>query len=150
LVRGRTSTSAQVGYGIWTVCHSTIFSALAERLADLAAAEMANLDRKFESLNAIAAYLKEKANAEQIRKNPWTLYDAAIAAGMTDDQEFGLKCFGELIAQKAHIDWMREMQAEAATLVKFLVEDRKFHSAIQKKVAAKRAILKLPPLDDAS
>ncbi len=86
------------------------FKPEAERLAGLAAVEMAGLDRKFKSLDAVAVYLKEKANNEQTRKNPWTLYDAAIVAGLTGDQEFGLQCL----------------------------------------VAAKRAVLKLPPLGNAS
>ena len=121
-----------------------------ERLAGLAAVEMAGLDRKFESLDAVAVYLKEQASDEQIRKNPWTLYDAAIVAGLTGDKEFGLKCFSELIARRANVDWMREMQAEATTLAKLLAEGGAFHPAIRKKVAAKRAVLKLPPLGDAS
>jgi len=124
------------------------FKPEAERLAHVAAAEATALDRKFESLGAIARDLREEANDELSGKNPWTLYHAAIAAGLTDGQEFSLKCFQELIDQTADVDWKREIQAEAATLMRLLAEGRGFDAAIRKKVAHTRAVLKFPALGD--
>ena len=123
------------------------FGPRAEKLADLAAAEATALDKKFESSAAIAHYLKEQANDERLDKNPWTLYHAAIAAGLTGDQAFSQKCFDALIAQNPTVDWMREMQAEAATLAKLRIESGEFNAAIRKKVAGTRAALKLQPLE---
>jgi hypothetical protein len=124
------------------------FKPEAEWLAGVTATEAAVLDRKFVSLDATAVYLKEEANDERIRRNPWTLYHGAIAAGLTGDREFGLQSFSELIAQRADVDWMREMQADAAILAKELGEGEEFHAAIRKRITDTRTTLKLPPLGD--
>jgi hypothetical protein len=124
------------------------FKPKAERLANLAAAEAMALDKKFESLAAIAHYLKEQASDERIGKNPWVLYHAAIAAGLTGDPAFSQEYFGALIAQKPTVGWMREMQAEAAALANLRIDSGEFYAAIRKKVAGTRTALKLQPLDD--
>ena len=123
------------------------FKLEAEWLAGLAATEAALLDNKFASLEDIAVYLKQQV---QDAKGPWMLYHAAIAAGLTGDREFGLECFDELLAQEADVDWMREMQTEAATLAKHLGEGGDFFAAIRKKVTDTRTALKLPPLGEFS
>ncbi len=51
------------------------------------------MGKKFESLDAIACYLKQQVDDERIGQNPWALYHAAIAAGLTNDREFSLQCF---------------------------------------------------------
>lgn len=122
------------------------FKPEAKWLADQAGLEAALLDKKFESIGAIASYLKRETEAEacdpQLRRSSWPLYHAAIAAGLAGDQEFSLRCFSEMMTG----NWTREIQIEVASLAKLLAEDREFHSAILKKVAATRAALKLPPL----
>jgi len=80
------------------------FRSEAERLAKLAAAEMALLDKKFNSLDNVADHLKKEADGPRLSQNPWTLYDAAIVAGLIGDQDFSLKCFGELMKQTVVVD----------------------------------------------
>jgi hypothetical protein len=122
------------------------FELEAEWLADQARAEVALLDKKFRSLDDIAAYLKQEACDPRGRQNPWTLYHAAIGAGLTGAPAFALECFNELVAQRPTADWEREIQAEAKQLARLLVESKEFRAAIYKKVEDKRATLKLPLL----
>jgi hypothetical protein len=124
------------------------FKPEAEKLANLAGAEAISLDQRFESLDAIAGYLKERASGEQNCRNPWMLYYAAITAGLTRDREFSLKCFSKLIAQEPTVDWMRKLQNDATTLKRLLMKGNQFDTAIRKKVAETRALLRLPPLGD--
>jgi hypothetical protein len=124
------------------------FEAEAEWLADVAAAEATSLDKKFSSLEKVSAYLKQEARDPRGHQNPWALYHAAVAAGLTGAQAFAIECFNELIAQKPVTDWEREIQVEAKLLMEFLAESKKFRAAIRKKVENQRAALKLAPLSE--
>jgi len=120
----------------------------AERLAKLAGAEAAKLDKEFASLKEIADHLKEQTKDRRRSQNPWTLYHAAIVATLTGDQEFSLKCFGDLASQEAQNDWHEKLQDEAVVLAKLVPERKKFQAAILAKVADTRTRLKLAPLRD--
>ena len=116
----------------------------AGKLAAWASAQAALLSKKFGSLDDIAAYLRQRVSEN---RDFWTLYNAAIAAGLTGSKEFSLQCFSDFIALEPTADWTHEIQAEAVTLRKLLADGREFSAAIQNKIIAKRAALKLPPLD---
>ena len=124
------------------------FKPEAERFAKLAGAEAMLLDKKFSSLEDIAAYTKKQVGMFWLNQNPWALYHAAISAGLVGNQKFGRKCFAALIAQNTTFDWMAKIQEEAAILTKLLDEREDFRRAICKNVADKRSTLKLPPLGD--
>ena len=122
------------------------FQSEAERLAKFAATEMAQLDKAFGSLKDVANHLQQEASDPRLSQNPWTLYHAAIAVGLTGDQVFSLKCLNELMKQNATVDWHRKIQDESLLLAKLVPEREEFQAFIRKRVTDARARLKLPPL----
>jgi hypothetical protein len=121
-----------------------------ERLAKLAAAETAQLDKKFISLDRIADHLKEEVNDPRLSQNPWTLYHGAIVTALTGDDKFSLNCFSELIKQNATADWHKKIQHDALLLAKLVPEREKFQAIIRKRITDARGRLKLPPLGEPS
>ncbi|MGH6945747.1 MAG: hypothetical protein ACREDZ_00315 [Kiloniellales bacterium] len=116
------------------------FAPEAERLAALAAAEVVRFREKFRSPPNIARGLMVAINS-----NPWTVYHAAVAAGLVGDVAGSRQLFRRLIEQAVTHDWEAKLKAASAALTEKLFDRATFVEAVLAIVEVSRALHKLPP-----
>ena len=116
------------------------FAAVADRLATRAAEEVRKLRERFASIADIARQIAPEAHAQG-----WSVYHAAVAAGLAGDIASSQKLFRRLIDEPAGVDWHLELQDDSIGLAQKLHEPTKFRAAVLAIVEESRALHGLQP-----
>lgn len=116
------------------------FEAVARHLAARATEEVAKLREKFPSLSNIAHCLVADTGAIG-----WSLYHAAVAAGLTGDLATSLRLFHQLMEQPATHGWEKKLRADGAALARHLPDLHAFRSAVLDVIEQSRILHQLTP-----
>jgi hypothetical protein len=116
------------------------FTPVAEKLASAAAHEVASLRQEFASLESTAQRLVARVSA-----NPWSIYNAGVAAGLIGDLATAHRLFLMLAQLRAVHDWEKKLQANSALLSAQLAKPGAYRETLIAEIAQCRALLGFPP-----
>jgi hypothetical protein len=136
--------SFDVGYrieGFTSFRNKSQFEREARRLASRAADKLENYRQQFPQVDAAAEYLLEHCDP----RNPWDLYHAGVACGITGRSVEAARCLGHLTERASTIAWEKSLQRRAAQLRNLCGDTAGFRLSIEQTIATSRDALKLPP-----
>jgi len=114
------------------------FNREAHRLAERAAQQVRAYRDTFHSIEVVADFLAAKAH-----KGGWTLYQAAVAAGICGRRADASKFFDMLSREPSHAEWHEDLKQRAVELSKSLQDLSDFRGRVNELIANARNQLRL-------
>jgi hypothetical protein len=116
------------------------FAAEIAAMADAARQHVRSLRAQLPTVEAAAAVLREKA----IRERGWAMWDAAVALGLSGNQDESAAMFGEVAQDRDDREWWVPVKQNAAELADLVRDDAaRFSAEVQTWIARYRQALKL-------